>query len=293
MRVLIIGGTRFIGAHTAKQLVELGADVTVFHRGQSTNRILPRVRHICDSSAAYPVTNFPNEVTTEDWDVVIHMVMMGEADARAATQALAGRTGHLLMISSGDVYRAYGRLTGKEPGPVEPLPLIESAPLRTVLYLYRGWEKSLDAYAHDYEKILAEKVVCEADNLPWTILRLPKVYGPEDNSDLATIYGFANQPHWRWTHGYVGNVAAAIALAATNSAALGRIYNAGEMHTPTMGERLAQLPPAGSAMKSPPSFDYAQSIVFDTGLIRTELGYREIVDECDAMQGLARGAKVN
>jgi nucleoside-diphosphate-sugar epimerase len=35
VRVLVIGGTRFIGAHAVRQFVAAGADVTVFHRGRS------------------------------------------------------------------------------------------------------------------------------------------------------------------------------------------------------------------------------------------------------------------
>jgi nucleoside-diphosphate-sugar epimerase len=202
--------------------------------------------------------------------------------------AFTGMADRLVTISSGDVYRAHGRLTGHEPGPIEPVPLAEDALLRTVLYPYRGWEKALGAYAHDYEKILAEKVVSECSELPWTILRLPKVYGPEDNADLATVYGFAHQPDWRWTHGHVDNIATAIVLAATHPAGVGRIYNVGETHTPTMGERLADLPPSAAPPKPVPAFNYAQSIVFGTARIRSELGYREVVDERDAMLSLAQ-----
>ena len=137
MRVLVIGGTRFIGAHTVAQLLATGAEVTVFHRGQSEAALPPAVRHIRDPLAAYPVTRFPDALAKADWDVVMHMTMMGEADGRAAAEAFAGRTGRLVMISSGDVYRAYGRLTGLEPGPPDPVPLAEDAPLRSVLYPYR------------------------------------------------------------------------------------------------------------------------------------------------------------
>ena len=279
-RVLIVGGTRFIGAHAARQLVEAGADVTVFHRGKSENPVLPPVEHICDASAEYPIAKFPDAVTTRAWDVVVHMVMMGEADARAAVDAFAGRANRLVMISSGDVYRAYGRLTGLEPGPPDPMPLTEDAPLRSALYPYRAQAAKLGFYAQDYENILAESVV-RASPLPTVILRLPKVYGPEDNADLATVYGFATQPHWRWTHGHVDNVARAIVLAAIHPNAPGRTYNVGEATTPTMGERLARLPPR-RASKLPP-FHYEQAIVYDTGRIRRELGFADLVDEAQAM----------
>lgn len=284
-RILIVGGTRFIGAHAARQLVEAGADVTVFHRGKSENSILPPVAHVRDAAAEYPIKRYPDAIAKADWDVVIHMVMMGEADARAAVDAFAGRAGRLVMISSGDVYRAYGRLTGHEPGPPDPGPLTEAAPLRSVHYPYRAQAARLGGYAQDYEKILAESVV-RASPLPGVILRLPKVYGPEDNADLATVYGFAARPNWRWTHGHVDNVSRAIVLAATHPNAPGRTYNVGEGRTPTMGERLVRLPPR--AARQPPPFHYDQDIVYDTTRIRDELGFQELLDEGDAMLALAQ-----
>ena len=289
-RILIVGGTRFIGAHAARQMVEAGADVTVFHRGKSDNPILPPVAHIRDAAAEYPITRYPDAIAKADWDVVVHMVMMGEADARAAIEAFAGRAGRLVMISSGDVYRAYGRLTGQEPGPPEPVPLTEEAPLRSALYPYRAQAAKLGAYAQDYEKVLAERVVRESA-LPTAILRLPKVYGPEDNADLATIYAFASRPEWRWTHGHVDNVARAIVLAATHRKAPGRTYNVGEAATPTMGERLAR-PPA-RPMRQPPPFHFEQDIAYDTSRIRGELGFAELLDEGAAMLALAQKSPAN
>jgi nucleoside-diphosphate-sugar epimerase len=287
MRALVIGGTRFIGAHVTQQLCMLGDDVTVFHRGKTENAVLPKsVKHICDDAAAYPILRFPKSLPRSDWDAVIHMLPMGEADTRAAVEYFSGHAGRLVLISSGDVYRAYGRLTRLEPGSPDPVPLREDAPLRTKFYPYRGKEAQMGAYAHDYEKILAERAVMEMDSLPWTVLRLPKVYGPEDNANLATIYMAAAHPNWRWTHGHVDNVAAAIVMATSSQIALGRIYNVGEEHTPSMGERLARLPRA-FAPPAAPRFDFSQSIVYDTSRIRAELDFAEILDETAAMLELA------
>jgi nucleoside-diphosphate-sugar epimerase len=291
-RILVIGGTRFIGAHVTSQLFAQGAEVTVYHRGRTQHPRLPPVAHVCSPSAEYPVLHFPAALR-RDWDVIIHMVAMGEADALAAAEAFEGRAGRLVLISSGDVYRAYGRLTRFEPGPPDPVPLTEDAPLRTRLYPYRGQENALGSYVHDYEKILAERAVMDSA-IPWTVLRLPKVYGPEDNADLRTIYMAASNPAWQWTHGHVENVAAAIVLATLSARAAHRIYNVGEAQTPTMGERLARLPAAPAV--PPPPFDFVQSMEIDTARIRDELGYAELLDEATAMRDLAfsrRAARVD
>ena len=260
--------------------------MTVFHRGKSEASLPASVSHVRDAGAQYPITRFPAELTGKDWDVIVHMVMMGEADARAATLAFAQRAGRIVMVSSGDVYRAYGRLTGFEPGPVERTPLTEDAPLRSKLYPYRAMAEQLGAYAVDYEKILAERVTL-GSGTPSVVLRLPKVYGPDDNADLTTVYGFATQQDWRWTHGHVENVAHAIELGAMHPNASG-IYNVGEADTPTMGARLARLPPSRDAITKTPPFNFAQAMVVDTSRIRAHLGYVDVVDETEAMRALAK-----
>jgi nucleoside-diphosphate-sugar epimerase len=289
MKILVIGGTRFIGAHIVRRLYDAEAEVVVFHRGRSVNPVLPAVEHVLDPSAEYPVTDFPDRLH-RDWDVVIHMVAMGQADAEAAVRTFAGRAQRLVLISSCDVYRAYGRLTKSEPGPPDPVPLSEDAPLRSVLYPYRGMEAELGAFARDYDKTLAEKAVQSVRELDWTILRLPKVYGPEDNSDLSSVYGFTAAPEWRWTHAHVENVAAAIATAASHPNARHQIFNVGEELTPTMGERLARLPARSGEPPGLPPFDYRQPLVMETTKIRKRLGYTDVVEERLAMNDLALAA---
>ena len=276
MHVLMIGGTRFIGPRLVHRLVARGHSVTVYHRGETEADLPAHVRHVHDPAAAMPVLSFPREALQPPLDVVIHTIPMGERDARAAVDAFRGRAARLVALSSGDVYRAYGRFTGLEPGPIDNDPLTESSPLRTVLYPYRAQAKSPDDWVYSYDKILVEQVVLAEPALPAVVLRLPKVYGPGDNADLATMYSFRDHPRWRWTHGYVENVAEAIVLAACHPRA-GGIYNVGEQYTPTIAERLARLPSSSSVAPSPMPAKFEQDIVYDTGRIRRELGYEEPV----------------
>ena len=44
----MIGGTRFIGAHVTRRLHDAGAEIVAFHRGSSTNPILPDIEHVLD-----------------------------------------------------------------------------------------------------------------------------------------------------------------------------------------------------------------------------------------------------
>jgi nucleoside-diphosphate-sugar epimerase len=208
---------------------------------------------------------------------------MGLADAKAAVEALAGNAKRLVILSSGDVYRAYGRFTGTEPGPVEEGLLSEDSPLRSVLFPYRKQAPSTEILQYWYEKILVEQTVLDSKALPATVLRLPKVYGPGGNADLATVYRFRHHHSWRWTHGYVENVAAAIVLAATDPAACGRVYNVGEKYTPTVAERLARMPESKIEPDNGSSNNFAQDIAFDTTRIRRELAFDEKIPEEEAI----------
>jgi nucleoside-diphosphate-sugar epimerase len=209
------------------------------------------------------------------FDVAVHMIAMGEDEGRAFVDELGTSAGRLVLVSSSDVYLAYGRFMGLEPGAPEPVPIAESGAVRTRLYPYRETAKSPIDLAYRYEKILAERpILAEAGG---AVVRLPKVYGPGGNERLDTVYGFANHTEWRWTHGYVEDVASAITLVALAPTLAQAVYNLGEEHTPTVGERLKGLPPRADVMPIRGDFDFRQDLVFDTTAIRRDLGFCESV----------------
>ena len=303
MRVLIIGGTAFIGPHVVRSLVSEGHEVTIFHRGEHEPELpSSSVRHVHSASAAFPVLSFPAELVSWKPDVVLHMVAMGERDAEAVVQAFKGVARRLVVPSSGDVYNAYGVLLGSEDATAKTNLLREESSLRTNLYPYRKMAKGPDDWIYNYEKILVERVVMRDSELAGTILRLPAVYGPGDgrhgfsahlkrmDDGRPAILLDENQAHWRWSHGYVENVAAAITLAITDNHASGRIYNVGEESVPTTAERvrllaklvgwrgeIATLPRASLPPHLRDAYHYSQDLAYDTSRIRSELGYKETV----------------
>ena len=282
MRALVIGGTGFIGSCVVRQLASRDVTVAVYHRGRTRTTLPGGVREIIDPQSHWPIVRFPRKVFDFRPDLVIHTMMMGNADGTAFSRAFAGRTARVVMLSSGDVYRAYGRLTRIEPGPADNEPLSEDAPLRTVHFPYRSRAQSSRSLEYWYEKILAETAVLSCPEIIGLVLRLPKVYGPGSNDDLASVYRYSHQPAWRWTHGYVENVAAAIVLAATAPVSASRIYNVGEPRTPTIAERLATMPASNIEPHVASDLDFSHDISYDTSRIRDELGYREVIAESEA-----------
>lgn len=284
MRILVIGGSGFIGAHIVRQLSLCEHILVVYHRG-STSAVLPRnVEQVLNP----PLRDAPSRVSQLAGLIFIQTSWctpwQWELWMRRRLRGLSpGHTGRLVALSSGDVYRACGRFTGLEPGPIEEGLLTESSPLRTVLFPYRKNASSPDVLEYWYEKILVEQTVMSSSNLPSTILRLPKVYGPGGNADLATVYRFRHHPDWCWTDGYVENVAGAVALATTHAAAGNHVYNIGEAYTPTIAERLASMPPSTIEPDLDSEFNFGQNIAYDTGRIRSELGYREAIPEAEAL----------
>jgi nucleoside-diphosphate-sugar epimerase len=310
MRVLVIGGTAFIGPYVVRSLISGGHEVTVFHRGEHEPELPSSVRHVHSASAVFPVLNFPGELVSWKPEVVLHMVTMGEHDADAVVRAFKGVARRLVVPSSGDVYGAYGVLIGSEAEIGESQLLHEDSPLRTNFYPYRKMAKGPHDWIYHYEKILVERVVMGDPELPGTILRLPAVYGPGDDRHgfsaylkrmddrRSAILLDEGQARWRWSHGYVENVAAAITLAVTDGRASGRIYNVGEEAVPTTAERVRVLAKlvgwTGEILALPrtslpphlrDAYNYSQGLAYDTSRIRGEIGYEEMVS---VEEGLCR-----
>jgi nucleoside-diphosphate-sugar epimerase len=281
MRIIIIGGTHFMGPHVVRELAAGGHEVTVFHRGAGCHD----PTHVHGDRK-----NLPRDL---HGDVVIDMWCMTEADARVTSDHF--RDERRVVISSADVYRQYDGLWGRYDGLPDPVPLRETAPVREKLYPYR------EGRFNDYEKILVERILAGKRT---TILRLPAVYGPNDeqhrfagwlaqmDSGREVIRIDARQAGWRWTRGFSENVADAIVLAALDERAPGKTYNVGEPDAPIDEEWLRMVAEAagwrgrierGDDVEGTLPLRFQYDLFTDTSAIRRELGYRERVGREDAL----------
>ena len=311
MRILVIGGTRFIGLATVRLLSDQGHDVAVFHRGQTQADLPQGVQQIIGERTH--LQSFKQTFLKFTPDVVLDMIAFVEEDGHALINLCKGLVSRVVLVSSLDVYRAYGRVNRTEPGPPDALPITEDSPLREKLYPYRGLDlpvpESEKQRMHNYDKIPIEHLVMSDPAIQGTILRLPAVYGPNDNQHRVFEYlkRMDDQrpaiileeriAQWRRTYGYVENVAAAIALAITDERATDRIYNVGNTFSWSIAEWVRAIGDAadwhGNIVTLPadrvpphlaPDIDVNQELLVDTTRIREELGYHEPVGVNDGIR---------
>jgi nucleoside-diphosphate-sugar epimerase len=240
MKILVIGGSGFIGPFVVRELVKQGHEVTVVHRGNAKFVPAGSVQRILSDRKNLGAHRKKFEGLAAG--AVIDMILSDERQAKDLMENFRGVTARVVALSSQDVYRAYGVLLGSEPGPPQPTPLTEESEVRTKLHPYKPEQMRMVRTAFswitdDYDKIPVERTVLNDPQLPGTVVRLPMVYGPGDPlhrlfpiikrivDGRPAILLEAKHGSLRLPRGYVENVAAAVVLAATSPKAAGRIYN--------------------------------------------------------------------
>jgi nucleoside-diphosphate-sugar epimerase len=320
MRVLVIGGTGFIGPHIARELIHRDHHVTVFHRGRTA--VPPGARGIVGDRRR--LTESADTLRALAPDVVVDVVLSSGSQARELMNVFRGHARRVVALSSMDVYRACGVTHRLEEGPLESLPLREqTSALRTKLQTYppaqvQALQQIFGWLDEEYDKIPIEREVLGHGELPGTVLRLPMVYGPGDllhrfhpivkriADGRRGIPFSADMAQWRSTKGYVEDVGAAIAAAAVADRAAERIYNVGEADTLTELEWAHQVARAmnwdGEIKLMPddrlPAHlrapgNTAQHWIADTTRIREELGFRETITREEAIRRTVEWERAN
>jgi nucleoside-diphosphate-sugar epimerase len=317
MRVLVIGGTQFIGLAVVKRLVERGHEVAVFNRGKTPVELPDGVQHIRGDVKVLGESRSEFEAFRPD--VVMHNLIFNEADAQSMLDVFTGIAKRAVMVSSMDVYQAFGRLHHFDEDTIDAqLPLDETAPLRRELFPYRQYTQGDEQhFMYSYDKIPAEQLVLASETLPTTVLRLPMVYG--ENDGQHRLYSFIKpmldgrpaivmdelQANWRSMYGYVENVAEAIVLACEDDRAVRQVYNVGDM-TPSilqLGQMVAKamdwqggfvVLPADElpeSLRADPV--YRHQLVFSAAKIAHELGFQPRYSDQEGVNRAVEWEKVN
>jgi nucleoside-diphosphate-sugar epimerase len=295
MNILIIGGTRFIGAALARKLAAEGHTVAVYHRGQTTGDLPASVQHL--TGDVNHIAAARDQIAAFAPEAIVHNIVIHDGHARDLLALAEGIARRVVMTSSMDVYRAYGRLNGTEPGEPLATPAAEDSPLRAVPYPYRTMFAEDPAHPlYRYDKIPAEEIVMSG-GVPGTVLRLPMVFGPGDAQRRLLPFARpmadgrpallldAGYAAWQSTYGFVENVAAAMALAVTDERAAGRIYNVadGVLTSAALAAavraalawpgEIVVVPSAELPESLRPGFDTRQHLAVSAARIGAELGY--------------------
>jgi nucleoside-diphosphate-sugar epimerase len=301
MRVLVLGGTRFSGPFVVRELAAAGHELMVFHRGEH-NVELPAEQVYGDFA---DFGHHVDRLRAFEPDTVVDMFALRSQDA-ARVGAFTRSARHAVVLSSADVYRAFGRISRSEPGPPDPVPLTEDSPLR---------KQVVEA---GYDKVGVEAALREVD-LPVTVLRLGGVYGPGDfqhrlwsyvkrmDDSRPAIVIDETLSRWRFGRAYVEDAAHATALAATDESAVRKTYNVASENACTEAEWISTIAAsvgwqgrvvAASSTHLPDylredGFDLRQDFVLDSSRIRRELGYREVVEEAEALRRTVEWERAN
>jgi nucleoside-diphosphate-sugar epimerase len=279
----------------------------VFHRGETKANLSRDVQHFYGERKN--LSALFDDFKRFSPDVVLDMIPYVEQDAFTLMNTFRGIAQRVVAISSMDVYAAYGRFRRSESGEPETEPFNEGAPLRSTLYPYRSLAQDQNDFVYHYDKILVERAVMKDAMVKSTILRLPVVYGADDKQHRTIDYVKRMRDgrpailldeekyQWRWSRGYVENVAEAIALAVVSEQAANRIYNVGEAEALTETEWVRSIGNAlgwnGEIIAVPKDlmpkhlvedYDYRHNLSADTSRIREELDYVEPVSHEEAVE---------
>jgi len=321
MRLVLIGGAGFIGPFVAKMLLDQGHEVAVYHRGHAQPGLPDGAREILGDRRALPASR--SQFRDFAPQVVIDFILASGRQANTTVDVFRGIADRVVALSSGDVYRAAGILHGTEPGPLQPVPLTEDSDLRTQGQTYHkealeAIRQTLPWLEDDYDKIPVERAILSDAELAGTVLRLPMVYGPGDrfrrlhpylrrmDDGRPAILIQEDAAQWRGPRGYVENVAAGIALAATSQQAAGRIYNLAEAQSFSELEWARHVGRSagwsGSVYAVPEDltpahlkmpYNSAQHWTMSSARIREELAYAEPVSPDDAIRRTIQWERAN
>ncbi|MFD5462864.1 NAD-dependent epimerase/dehydratase family protein [Kitasatospora sp. NPDC127059] len=162
MRILIMGGTRFVGLHFARAALAAGHDVTVLHRGRSGAHLLPEATHlIADRDADLSV------LRGRAWDATVDVSAYFPRQVRQLAAALdPGAAGRYLLVSSMAVYD-----TPSAPGFTEDSPLLPAD----------GPEaEEITVASYGVLKVQCERAARECFGPDVLLVRPTYVIGPED-----------------------------------------------------------------------------------------------------------------
>ncbi|OKH13966.1 3-beta hydroxysteroid dehydrogenase [Fischerella major NIES-592] len=206
MRILIVGGTRFIGVYLTQLLVQQGHEVVLFNRG---NRPLPVEGIGQITGDRTDATQLKERLSKENFDAIFDNNGRELTDTQPLAEIFQDRVQNFIYMSSAGVYLKSDQMPHIEGDAVDP--------------------KSRHKGKHETEAYLIQQ------GIPFTSIRPTYIYGPKNYNDLEAWFFDrivrdrpipipGNGLHITQL-GHVKDLATAMTKVLGNSRALRQIYN--------------------------------------------------------------------
>ena len=169
LKILILGGTRFVGPHMAEYALSRGHTLTFFNRGKTNPGVLPGVERIQGDR-----NGDLQGLAGREWDAVIDNSGYLPRQVRASAELLHRSVPYYLFISSVSVYASFAQ-ANDEHSPVGTLadPTVEK----------------IDGETYGPLKALCESAALAVYGPGHTsVLRPGLIVGPDDNTDRFTYW---------------------------------------------------------------------------------------------------------
>jgi len=247
-KVLIIGGSRFLGLNIAKEFIQSGKySVYIMNRGTRAPVDGISKHIICDIKDR---EKFAKELKKEQWDIVIDTILTDEDIEFAITQ-LGNNLDHFIHTSSLGVY-----------GEAKRIPAVESQSLSE----YNGEEV---VFNHKLKQDQVLMQAYEKHTFPATVLRMSYIYGAGDI--LLDAWGGRSGKFFRMLRdnekivipndgrallhpGHVKDLGRAFLHAAEHTDSVGKIYNICGSHALMLRDYIALI---ADLMEVKPDIEYA------------------------------------
>lgn len=169
MKLLVLGGTKFLGRAVVESALAGGAEVTLFNRGRTNPELFPEAERLRGD-----LTGDLNALGGRSWDAAIDLDATTLArHVQRYAELLRGAVGHFVFVSTISVYSEPSR------------PLDEGSPV------HESPDPEPDEFADEHYgglKIGCERAVQDAFGERAAIVRPGLIVGPHDPTDRFTYW---------------------------------------------------------------------------------------------------------
>lgn len=169
LKILVLGGTGFIGPHMVREALRRGHEVSLFNRGRTNNELFPDLQLFKGDR-----NNGLEPLQGGQWDVIVDNSGYVPRHVADSARLLSTQASHYLFVSTISVYA------------VSPAPITEASPLAT-MEDESAEEVTGDTYG-PMKALCEQRVLTEFGADRTTILRPTYICGPGDRTDRYTYW---------------------------------------------------------------------------------------------------------